>query len=102
MSQEWKQTEVAYLALNYAEKGPKHCAEYLGRSLPSVHSKAQKLGLVVKEQPVDTPPAYGKGRIARKNGLSVDACPYSAGRDAAWWRAGYHDLDMEMGNRWTP
>lgn len=101
MINEWKQSEVAFLAMNYADKGPKVCAEYLGRSIPAVHNKAAKLGLTVRSVPEDTPPEYGKGRMARQSGLSVDSCPYSAGRYAAWWRAGWHDEDIASGNSWT-
>lgn len=44
-NQLWALDELQFLVANYAEKGQRFCAEYLGRSLSAVSSKAYSIGL---------------------------------------------------------
>ena len=41
----WSIDDLQFLIANYAEKGQRFCAEYLGRSLQSISTKAKRIGL---------------------------------------------------------
>ena len=47
------------------------------------------------------PLPYYAGKQARAKGKKIASCPEVDPVKAAWWRAGHHDQDMELGNRWT-
>lgn len=47
------------------------------------------------------PKAYFDGKNARMECRDIESCPETDNVKAAWWRAGWHDADMEAGNRWT-
>ena len=41
---------------------------------------------------------YHMGRAAHTQGLPITACDVVKAHHAAWWKAGWHDADIEAGN----
>jgi ribosome modulation factor len=44
---------------------------------------------------------YRAGKTARKQGASISACPFVEDEKTCCWKAGWHDADIEAGNRIT-
>lgn len=42
---------------------------------------------------------YNKGKQFRLEGRPVDSCTHRYAHKAIWRKAGWHDLDLEKGNR---
>ena len=41
---------------------------------------------------------YNMGRQAHDQGFDITACDVIKAHHAAWWKAGWHDADIEAGN----
>lgn len=49
------------------------------------------------KRPNDIPEVYYDGRECRQHGGGKLACPFSPiSVKGAWWKAGWHDMDMEL------
>lgn len=80
-------------------------AKQLGKSMSAVYQKAWRLGLgdperqqvSVKRRPDDTPAGYAMGAAARSQHKPC-ICPARDPIYAAWWKAGWHDKDIALGN----
>lgn len=40
---------------------------------------------------------YVKGKQARVDGKGIEACARRCNLERAWWKAGWHDMDIERG-----
>lgn len=97
--QAWTKRESEFLRAHYIKAGGPYCAKTLGRSIDSVHWKAGQLNIKERSKLTPDEQAERKGRAAHAKGLTLDACAFS-GALAAWWKAGWHDADVEAGNSW--
>lgn len=74
------------------------------RLVDAVENSSKDLAQAVKEakhylQSIEPPAVYQQGRNARLRGQALDDCPYDSVAISSMWRAGWHDMDMEMGNK---
>ena len=79
-------------------------AKLMGRTTTAIHKRAMRLGLTDPErqqravkQSGREAQAYDAGRTRRRQGGSVSPPSTLPPIGRAWWLAGWHDMDMEMG-----
>lgn len=88
-----RRQRVVTLALTHNSR---EIGEIVGATAASVR---QQLAIARRESEISDS-AYTRGKFANNEGLDVSACPETDVEAAAWWKAGWHDADIEAGNSW--
>lgn len=91
---DWTYKDRQWLQKN-AHMGLEFCANRLGRSLPAVKQMASRLRARTFPEL-----EYNNGRLASQKGMQITSCPNMSTIASAWWKAGWHDADVEAGNSW--
>lgn len=90
----WKSNEESFLQ-QHGHMGIQHCANALGRSYSSVRLRLHQMS-----QPTNPESQYRMGKAAHGDGYKIAACPNMPTVASSWWKAGWHDADVEAGNSW--